>query len=259
MRDRNTLKSTRIDEYLWPLRRKPQNEYRGLSALDRVRLEIKRVSERGYIRNTRPKDVDGGVGRTLEDALMIKENNLPIADLEIGEIKGRRKKTTSLQTLFTQTPNIGPFDMRAVLRTCGYPSGAYAFCLNSTVRASSPNSQDLRLEVMPDRIAVLFKGKEICGWKSQTIEKRLDKIRNVIWTIADSKKIAGVEYFHYVEAYFLKSIDREKFADLIQRDAVLVDFRMHTRAGRSDRDHGTAFRIKPQHFEEMYGEVERLL
>ena len=39
--------------------------------------ELKKVRDKGWIKNARPGNV-GGVGNTLEDLLGIEENNLPI-------------------------------------------------------------------------------------------------------------------------------------------------------------------------------------
>jgi len=48
---------------------------------------------------------DTGIGKTLEDLLEIKENNIPLCDIgKTAELKAYRKDATSMQTLFTLEP-----------------------------------------------------------------------------------------------------------------------------------------------------------
>lgn len=48
---------------------------------------------------------DTGIGKTLEDLLDIKENNIQAPDLHGFEIKSMRQMTSSNLTLFTKSPN----------------------------------------------------------------------------------------------------------------------------------------------------------
>src|SRR3989344_269934 len=65
--------------------------------------KLKEISERGWIIGTRQGN-NGNVGNTLEDLLNIKENNLPIADIEDWELKTQRKNIGSYGTLFHMEP-----------------------------------------------------------------------------------------------------------------------------------------------------------
>ncbi len=66
-------------------------------------LELRKIKEMGWIKNTRPRNV-GGIGNTLEDLLGIKENNLPIPNAAEWELKTQRVNTSSLTTLFHMEP-----------------------------------------------------------------------------------------------------------------------------------------------------------
>ncbi len=67
--------------------------------------DLKNIRERGWIASTRPGNADS-VGNTLEDLLGLAENNLPIPNAGEWELKGQRKNTTSLLTLFHMEPSL---------------------------------------------------------------------------------------------------------------------------------------------------------
>ena len=58
---------------------------------DQLILELRKIKEMGWTKNTRPGNV-GGIGNTLEDLLGIKENNLPIPNAAEWELKCQRSK-----------------------------------------------------------------------------------------------------------------------------------------------------------------------
>ena len=71
---------------------------------DQLILELRKIKEMGWIKNTRPGNV-GGIGNTLEDLLGIKENNLPFPNAAEWELKTQRANTSSLTTLFHMEPS----------------------------------------------------------------------------------------------------------------------------------------------------------
>jgi hypothetical protein len=67
-----------------------------------------KIKKRGWITLERHrKDRDGGLGNTLEDLLGIPENNFPIADYGIFELKTHRSTSNSLISLFRFEPRPG--------------------------------------------------------------------------------------------------------------------------------------------------------
>src|SRR5574341_1196952 len=79
---------------------------------DEIRSQIETLRKIGWIELTiNRKGRDGGLGNSLEDYLQIQENNLPIADLGIYELKTHRKSSDSLISLFRQEPGPGRRDM----------------------------------------------------------------------------------------------------------------------------------------------------
>src|SRR4030043_54768 len=64
--------------------------------------EIRKIFETGWIKSVKKtidKRNDGAVGNTLEFLLGIKENNLPLPNAREWELKGQRKRSTSVVTL----------------------------------------------------------------------------------------------------------------------------------------------------------------
>lgn len=54
----------------------------------------------GWVESCRRPGNDGAVGNTLEQLLGITENNLPLPNAAEWELKGQRRQTSSLVTLF---------------------------------------------------------------------------------------------------------------------------------------------------------------
>jgi hypothetical protein len=52
-----------------------------------LKNEFERISKLGFVKCTRPKNSDGGIGNTFEDYLGVKENNLKEPDFKGFEIK----------------------------------------------------------------------------------------------------------------------------------------------------------------------------
>ena len=58
-----------------------------------------------WIQSGKPPGNDGAVGNTLENLLGIEENNLPLPNATEWEMKGQRRRTSSLVTLFHMDPS----------------------------------------------------------------------------------------------------------------------------------------------------------
>ena len=71
------------------------------------------VKDLGWVSSHRSNNT--GIGKTLEDLLMIDENNLDEADIGDVEIKSQRALTSSKVTLFTKKPT-GPDGANVILR-----------------------------------------------------------------------------------------------------------------------------------------------
>ena len=67
------------------------------------------------------------------------------------------------------------------------------------------------------------------------------------------------EEFWYKEAYLLTDPDEDNLLDLIKKDIIIVDVRMHLRPNRVVRNHGTGFRIDEQFLNLCFGNREKVI
>lgn len=71
--------------------------------LSTLKKELQRIKKLGFVATHRTGDT--GIGKTLEDLLNIKENNIPLHDISgVAELKAYRKNAKSMLTLFTLEP-----------------------------------------------------------------------------------------------------------------------------------------------------------
>lgn len=130
--------------------------------LPKLKKELLRIKDLGFIMTHRSGDT--GIGKTLEDLLGIKENNIPLYDIEgIAELKAYRKNSKSMLTLFTlePLPKGGDRD-KMLLDNFGYSKrdNGRSKELHSTLSCKKYNNQFLRLAVEKDTIRVQGKNKK---------------------------------------------------------------------------------------------------
>lgn len=193
---------------------------------------------------------DTGIGKTLEDLLEIKENNIPLCDIgKVAELKAYRKDATSMLTLFTLEPKPKGGDRdRFLLDNFGYSkrNNKRAKELHSTVTCERYNNQGLKLSVKKDKISVLGRNRKLnIFWDIEILRQKFnEKLPALVYVLADRKIINDREHFHFNEAYFLSGFDFELFKKMVKRDFIVVDFRMYYKPNGSVRNHGTGFRVK---------------
>jgi len=73
------------------------------------------------------------------------------------------------------------------------------------------------------------------------------------------KNSNGKEEFLFDEAFFLRDPDAGKFIELIRKNVVVVDIRMHLKDNGSVRNHGTGFRINEKFLENCFSKKVRLI
>ena len=209
----------------------------------------KNLSNFNYIPTTRPGNT--GIGMTWENELGIKENNSKGADDNGIEHKAKRLKSNSNLTMITSTPSQSS---RNIIGTYGYidSKGRKAF---------KKDSPKLPFQIIKQNSQIsLIDGKNILGkWDENEIhEKFLKKLSNLVLSRAVTKKVNGIEHFQYVYATYFTDFDIDKFISEIG-NTVKVSFRMHIEPDGSLRDHGTAFRIKPENLDIFYAQKLTIL
>jgi len=247
-------------------------------------LEIRRL---GWIPNSRPEN-PGGVGNTLEDLLGIEENNLPIADAGLWELKCQRAETSALLTLFHMEPwpRALRFVPKILLPKYGwphqeagtrYPHGEMSF--RQTIKGVSRS--DRGFQVVVDRAAqevlVSFDHTAVApkhaGWLA-SVEKRVGlgeldpqpywrfddlfskakiKLLNAFFVEAKVRKEEGVEFFQYTRILVLEGLSLDKFILALERGDLLVDF-----DARTGHNHGTKFRLRRNKWPDLYNRVEEI-
>lgn len=249
--------------------------------------EFKRIKESGWVKNNRTGNA-GGVGNTLEDLLGIEENNLPIPNASEWELKCQRRNTTSLTTLFHIEPS--PRALKFVPQICllkygwkheeavtKYPENEMSF--RQTIGGN--NRSDRGFKVVIDRsekkVLISFDSKAISErhntWK-KSVDKRVglgeldpqpywgfddlfhkadSKLHNCFYTIAETKREDGEEYFHYNKIMMLSKLSLEKFLKAIEDNKILVDFN-----ARTGHNHGTKFRMRQNALPDLYEDVKEI-
>lgn len=228
-----------------------------------LKKELQRIKNLGFIPTHRVGDT--GIGKTLEDLLDIKENNIPLHDIKgVAELKAYRKNAKSMLTLFTlePLPKGGDRD-RMLLDNFGYSKRDNGRLkeLHSTLSCKRYNNQMLKLSVVKDKIRVQGKNKKLnIYWDIQSVEKKFDdKLPALVYVLADTKEIKGKEFFHFNEAYLLSDFDFELFKEMVKKDQIVVDFRMYYRPNGSVRNHGTGFRVKINKLYNCFKDKTRLI
>ena len=228
-----------------------------------LKKELQRVKKLGFVPTHRVGDT--GIGKTLEDLLNIKENNIPLPDIAgVAELKAYRRSAKSMLTLFTlePLPKGGDRD-RMLLDGFGYSKrdNGRSKELHSTLLCKRYNNQSLKLSVAEDKIRVQGKGKRLnIYWDVKSVRKKFDdKLPALVYVLADTKKIKGKEHFNFNEAYLLRGFDFELFKKMVKKDQIVVDFRMYYRPDGSVRNHGTGFRVKINKLYDCFRNKDRLI
>ncbi len=141
--------------------------------------KLKEIKEMGYIKTHRAGTT--GIGKTLEDLLGIKENNIPGPNAAMIELKSARKNVKSMLTLFTKSPL--PRGANSILlQRYGYESSKRNKRkeLHTTVNALKYNQLKgklgFKINTEEDGICLVNLQKEILGyWDKETLKKSLEK------------------------------------------------------------------------------------
>ncbi len=245
-------------------------------------IDIKKM---GWIASGRKVNNAGAVGNTLEDLLGIEENNLPLPNAAEWELKAQRSRTTSLITVFHSepSPRAYKFVPSVLLPKYGwahqkagekYPETEMSF--RQTISASDYSDRGFKVVVDKNerKVLITFNSEKVDSRHSEWLKnvesrvglqeletqpywgfddlfhKAATKLHNCFLAKADTKKIDGKEYFQYNEIFMLKKLSLEKFINAIEIGNIYVDF-----DARTGHNHGTKFRLRQNHFIDLYEEA----
>lgn len=242
--------------------------------------ELKAICNNGWVKSVRKPGNDGAVGNTLEVLLGITENNLPLPNAAEWEIKGQRRQTSSLVTLFHFDPS--PRAMRLITRMLlpkyGWPLNEQELSFRQTISTTGPSDRGFQVVVddVERKIMISFNAQAVKENQSdwlRTVEERVGlgelnpqpywgfddlrhkagtKLKNTFYVVADAKTQDGVEYFRYNGIIMLQTFSFEKFLDLLRRGLLKIDFDARTGHDRRGHNHGTKFRIPANLLPSLY-------
>lgn len=216
----------------------------------------KNICDLGWIRTHRAGPT--GIGKTLEDLLNIKENNVDEPDFGEYELKSCRIGSSSMLTMFTKTPN--PKGAINNLRMqFGYSSDNYdnnTKVLHTTLSANdfvsiANTGHKLKISCDTDKLSIIADDEMTYAyWTREQLRKAFEKKykNKFVYAKAYSRGIGTSEEFKFSEAYEISGFNYDAFVRMLEQGKVYVDLRIgqyHNgdKSGQT-HDHGTAFRIK---------------
>lgn len=226
--------------------------------------KLKAIKKIGYIKTHRAGNT--GVGKTLEDLLGIKENNIPGPNARMIELKSTRKNASSMLTLFTKS-SLPPKANSILLERFGYKSrrGNHKKELHTTVSAREFNTlkgkAGFKIVIEEDKINLVTNENEVVGyWDKETLKKSFErKMPNLLYVKADSRGSGSDEEFWFNEAWLLSGFDFTNFVHLLQEGTILVDIRIGQYPDGRAHDHGTGFRVLPAKLDLFFEHREKIL
>lgn len=252
----------------------------------RMKPLLREIINGGFYNNSKghgviaPKDV----GDTLENLLGVRANNRNDADYEgLIEIKAKGKSRT-LDTLFTLRPHfegtrVAEYEMNdrnrvsAFARLYGYYSRTHVGFKSLYITIGSydapQNNQGFYLYVDDEnrRVSIMWENpsngkREIAAyWEFEELRKQLYlKHPATLWVKAESRTVNGMVQFKYNEIEFSRAPKFATFLMLIKSGGITYDWRGYTtiEGKYAGKNHGNAWRIKPNARAELFGEIERL-
>lgn len=231
--------------------------------LQKLIRKLKKIKALGFVPTHRANDT--GIGKTLEDLLGIKENNLRLPDVGVIELKAKRLDSGSMLTLATKSP-MPKGANRVLFENYKYVDKEGHFNLHSTVYGSRFNPQGLKIIPTDTMLKLENKNGIDVYWPITTFDEVLkSKSNQILLVFADTKgeRKTPSEKFHFVEAHLLSDLNIKKFKKAILEDKLKIDIRIGVyRTGKFQgryHDHGTGFRINKRDFLHLFDNYKQLI
>jgi hypothetical protein len=252
--------------------------------------KFKEISKMGWIENRRHGN-QGGIGNTLEDLLGIEENNLPVPNAAEWELKAQKSNTTSLTTLFhtEPSPRAIKFVPSILLPQYGwkhkeagkkYSKNEMSFRQTIHGQNYSDRGFCVKIDKAEKKVLISFNSSKVDNrhfdWL-KSVKKRIGigeiepqpywgfddlehkagtKLLNTFYVQADVKrdKDTKKEYYHYNKVFMLQKFNFDGFLKTLKEGNILVDF-----DARTGHNHGTKFRLRQNHFVDLYEKVTEIM
>lgn len=230
--------------------------------LTELTKKLQEIKAKGYLPSLRKSST--GIGYTFENEMGLKETNIAVPD--IGgrvEIKTTRKKSSSLITLFTFNRSVWQFEQKEIIQKYGYIDKKGRQALKTTLFYNRECPQNLSINVNEEKNLLILmhnSGEILAEWDLyKIIGIFYTKLSRVLMVLADTKKEAGKEFFHFNKAFLLYNPDIRKFKEAIKKSVIGIDLRMHLKENGGVRNRGTGFRCKEANLIAFYADVKELI
>lgn len=239
----------------------------------KLKKEFIRIKEMGYIKSTR-KGVTG-IGKTFEDLIGKKEDNLEEPDYNGIEIKTKRGYSASYTTLFNATPKgTVSLETQRLCAQYGYPDKVLKDkkVLNISVTiipvlVAKKYIFYLKVDKSKEKIFLIIKDRwgnvleDSVYWEFKILEEKLTrKLKYVAFVSAWPNEINKETYYKYYKIQFYQLKSFEKFIELIDNGIIRVSIKMAVfREGPKKgmpHDRGTSFELKHSHFHFLFEEID---
>jgi len=231
--------------------------------LRKLKDQLEKIKAMGFVKTHRAHDT--GIGKTLEDFLDIKENNLCLPDVGDVELKAKRIDSGSMLTVATKSPE--PKGINKVLfEKYKYLDKEGKYNLHSTVCGSRKNPQSFKVFFEKDRLVLKNKSNILAYWPvsifDDVLKAKSDKILLAFAETKGERKTKN-EKFHFTEAYLLLKLNINKFKSAVENDKLKIDIRIGVyRSGKNKgkyHDHGTGFRINKRDFLHLFDNFTQII
>jgi hypothetical protein len=215
-----------------------------------------------------------GIGKTLEDAIGVIENNIDAPDLHGFEIKSQRALSSSYVTLFTKAPSF-PKAINNKLRMT-YGSNDEKFndikVLHTSIFETQWNTHSagynfkLKCDDDQKKLFLLVKKQDTeeivednIYWTYEILENICsNKLEKLAFIQADTRKDLNKEYFTFISCSLYYGITFKNFLSLITSGDIMFDIRIgayknpKSKSYGKTHDHGSGFRIKRDKLKTLY-------
>ncbi|MBU4299255.1 glycosyl hydrolase [Patescibacteria group bacterium] len=231
--------------------------------LRKLKEQLEKIKALGFVKTHRAHDT--GIGKTLEDLLGIKENNLRLPDVGDVELKAKRIDSGSVLTVATKSPE--PKGINKVLfEKYKYLDKEGKYNLHSTVCGSRKNPQSFKVAFEDKKLVLKNKSKIEAYWPisifDDVLKAKSDKILLAFAETKGERKTKN-EKFHFTEAYLLSNLNINKFKSAVESDKLKIDIRIGVyRSGKNKgkyHDHGTGFRINKRDFLHLFDNFTQII
>ena len=231
--------------------------------LRKLIAQLEKIKALGSVKTHRAHDT--GIGKTLEDLLGIKENNLRLPDVGDVELKAKRIDSGSMLTVATKSPE--PKGINKVLfEKYKYLDEEGKYNLHSTVYGSRKNMQSFKVVFEGEKLVLKNKSRIGAYWPISIFDDVLKaKSNTILLAFAETKgeRTTKNEKFHYTEAYLLSDLNINKFKSAVENDKLKIDIRIGVyRSGvfkGKYHDHGTGFRINKRDFLHLFDNFTQII